>query len=63
MRTAVGAGDTSHAILETVALTPSSSRVDRGTVRMRYGVMNRRGEDMTTFTRINVGNTRAARAG
>lgn len=61
MKTAVKAGDTIHATSEIADLRPSTSRADRGTAITRYAVVNQRGEEVITFTSINLVYTRAAR--
>ena len=42
-------GDTVHTEVEVVALRPSRSKTDRGTVRMRYAAVNQHGETIMTM--------------
>jgi acyl dehydratase len=62
LRKAVRPGDTIHVTSEIVALTPSTTRDDRGTALTRYAVVNQHGEEAVTFTSINLVYTRAGRA-
>ncbi len=62
LKQAVRPGDVIHVTSEIVALTPSKSRDDRGTALTRYAVVNDRGEEMVTFTSINLVYTRQGRA-
>jgi acyl dehydratase len=47
-------GDTLRTEAEVVEMRPSSSKPDRGTLRMRYAVKNQKGEDVMTFTAIHI---------
>lgn len=61
MKRALRAGDTVHATSEIVELRPSASGAERGTAITRYAMVNQDGEDIITFTSINLVYTRAAR--
>ena len=61
LKKAVRAGDTIQVTSEIVALTPSTTRTDRGTALTRYAVVNQHGEEAVTFTSINLVYTRAGR--
>lgn len=58
LKRAIRAGDTIHVTSEIVSLTPSTSRIDRGTALTRYAVMVQTGEEAVTFTSINLVYTR-----
>lgn len=62
LKQAVRPGDTIHVTSEIVALTPSKTRDDRGTALTRYAVVNDAGDEMVTFTSINLVYTRLGRA-
>jgi acyl dehydratase len=62
LKRAIRAGDTIHVTSEIIALTPSSSRTDRGTALTRYAVVDQNGTEAVTFTSINLVYTRAGRA-
>jgi acyl dehydratase len=47
-------GDTLHSEVEVVEKKPSSSKPDRGIVRMRYRVVNQKGEDVMSFTAMHL---------
>jgi acyl dehydratase len=47
-------GDTLHSELEVVEKRPSSSKPDRGILRVRYQIKNQGGEDVTTFTAMHL---------
>ena len=47
-------GDTLHTELEVVEKTPSRSKPDRGMLRIKYRVKNQRGEDVMTFTSLQL---------
>jgi acyl dehydratase len=61
LKRAIRAGDTIHVTSEIIALTPSSSRTDRGTALTRYAVVDQNGTEAVTFTSINLVYTRAGR--
>lgn len=61
LKKAVRPGDTIHVTSEIVALTPSTTRQDRGTALTRYAVINQHGEEAVTFTSINLVYTREGR--
>jgi acyl dehydratase len=42
-------GDTLHAEVEVLAVTPSKSKVDRGIARLRYTMLNQRREAVSSF--------------
>lgn len=62
LKKAVRPGDTIHVTSEIVALTPSTTRQDRGTALTRYAVINQHGEEAVTFTSINLVYTREGRS-
>ena len=62
LKRAIRAGDTIHVTSEIVALTPSSSRTDRGTALTRYAVVDQHCFAAVTFTSINLVYTRAGRS-
>lgn len=62
LKRAIRAGDTIHVTSEIVALTPSSTRTDRGTALTRYAVIDQNGTEAVTFTSINLVYTLAGRA-
>ena len=47
-------GDTLTTEAEVVEIRPSSSKPDRGTLRMRYAVKNQKDEVVMTFTAIHI---------
>jgi acyl dehydratase len=47
-------GDTLHTEVEIVEKKLSSSKPDRGIVRMRYRVVNQKGEDVMSFTAMQL---------
>jgi acyl dehydratase len=47
-------GDTLHTELEVVEKRPSSSKPDRGILRVRYQIKNQGGEDVMTFTSMHL---------
>ena len=47
-------GDTLHSELEVVEKTPSRSKPDRGMLRIKYRIVNQRGEDVITFTSMHL---------
>jgi acyl dehydratase len=47
-------GDTLTTEAEVVEMRPSSSKPDRGTLRMRYAVKNQKGETVMTFVAIHI---------
>ncbi len=47
-------GDTLHSELEVVEKRPSSSKPDRGILRVRYQIKNQAGEDVMTFTSMHL---------
>lgn len=61
LKKAVRPGDIIHVTSEIVALTPSTTRQDRGTALTRYAVINQHGEEAVTFTSINLVYTREGR--
>ena len=62
LKKAVRPGDTIHVTSEIIALTPSTTRDDRGTALTRYAVVNQDGDEVVTFTSINLVYTLAGRA-
>ena len=62
MKRALRAGDTVHVTSEIVSLEPSPTRPERGTVIIRYAVINQNGQELVTFTGTNLVYTRAARS-
>ena len=62
LKRAIRAGDTIHVTSRIVSLTPSASRIDRGTALTRYAVVNQDGIEAVTFTSINLVYTRQGRA-
>ncbi|QQN75114.1 MaoC/PaaZ C-terminal domain-containing protein [Croceicoccus sp. YJ47] len=61
LKSAVRAGDEIHVTSEIVALTPSTTRSDRGTALTRYAVVKADGTEAVTFTSINLVYTREGR--
>jgi acyl dehydratase len=61
LKRAIRAGDTIHVTSEIIALTPSTSRADRGTALTRYAVVDQNGTEAVTFTSINLVYTREGR--
>lgn len=61
LKKAVRAGDTIHVTSQIVALTPSTTRDDRGTALTRYAVIDQDGAECVTFTSINLVYTRVGR--
>jgi len=51
-------GDTLHTELEIVEKRPSSSKPDRGMLRIKYWIRNQRGEDVITFTSMHLARRR-----
>jgi acyl dehydratase len=51
-------GDTLHSELEVVDKKPSSSKPDRGTLRIKYWIKNQRGEDVIAFTSMHLARRR-----
>ena len=51
-------GDTLHTELEVAEKTPSRSKPDRGVLRVKYRVKNQRGEDVMTFTSMQLARRR-----
>ena len=47
-------GDTLHVELEVVEIKPSTSKPDRGIARIKYWIKNRNGEDVITFTAMQL---------
>ncbi|SMF32507.1 Acyl dehydratase [Tistlia consotensis] len=47
-------GDTIHAEVEVVEVRPSRSRPDRGSARLRYEMINQRGETVMTVVAIHL---------
>ena len=47
-------GDTLHVVAEVVGKTPSSSRPDRGSVRMKYTTFNHKGEAVLTLVGTHI---------
>jgi acyl dehydratase len=62
LKRAIRAGDTIHVTSEIIALTPSTTRDDRGTALTRYAVIDQNGTQAVTFTSINLVYTRDGRA-
>ena len=52
-------GDTLHSELEVVDKKPSSSKPDRGMLRIKYWIKNQRGEDVITFTSMHLARRRS----
>ncbi len=61
LKTALRPGDTVFVTSEITALTPSTSSPERGTALTRYAMINQRGDNVVTFTSINLVYSRAAR--
>jgi len=47
-------GDTLHVALEVVETKPSTSKPDRGIARIKYWIKNQTGEDVLTFTAMQL---------
>ncbi len=61
MKTALRPDDVVHVTSNIIELRPSTSRQDRGTALTRYAMINQNGEEVVTFTSINLVYTRAGR--
>jgi acyl dehydratase len=51
-------GDTLHSELEVIDKKPSTSKPDRGMLRIKYRIKNQRGEDVITFTSLHLARRR-----
>ena len=47
-------GDTLRTEVEVLEVRPSASRPDRGLARMRYGILNQRGEEVASFVALHL---------
>jgi acyl dehydratase len=62
LRNALRPGDTVYVTSEITALQPSRSGQARGTAMTRYAMINQAGDDVVTFTSINLVYTADAHA-